>query len=81
MYHCKHRGFAEQTGMKSAVRLNSRWTKKKDKNKEGWLRLQESPEYQEGLKQRYKIGRTFGEAKRCHSFSRCRYVGFVRHAI
>ena len=73
--------YLEQRGIKSAIRLNSRRTRKKDKNKEGWLKLQESQEYQEGLKERYKIERKFGEAKRWHGFSRCRYVGFVRHAI
>ena len=73
--------YLEQKGMKSAIRLKSHRIKKKDKNKEGWLKLQESQEYQEGLKERYKIERKFGEAKRWHGFSRCRYVGFVRHAI
>lgn len=34
-----------------------------------------------GLKQRYKIERKFGEAKRWHGFDRCRYIGFIRHAI
>jgi len=73
--------YLAQKGIKSAIRLSSRRTQKKDQNKEGWLRLKESEEYQEGLKQRYKIERKFGEAKRWHGFSRCRYVGFVRHAI
>ncbi len=73
--------YLKQHGMKSAIRLNRRRIKKKDKNKEGWLKLQESREYQEGLKQRYKIERKFGEAKKWHSFGRCRYVGFMRHAI
>ncbi len=73
--------YLEQKGIKSAIRLNSRRINKKDKNKEGWLKLQESQDYREGLKQRYKIERKFGEAKRWHGFSRCRYVGFVSHAI
>ena len=60
---------------------NRRRAKKKDKNKEGWLKLQESREYQEGLKERYKIERKFGEAKRWHGFGRCRHISFVRHAI
>lgn len=73
--------YLEQRRMNSAIRLNNRRTGKKDKNKEGWLKLQESPEYQEGLKQRYKIERKFGEAKKWHGFGRCRYIGFARHAI
>ncbi|MBM3120543.1 MAG: transposase, partial [Chloroflexi bacterium] len=37
--------------------------------------------YKESLKERYKIERKFGEAKKWHGFMRCRYVGLVRHAI
>lgn len=73
--------YLEQKGIKSAIRLNSRRTKKKDRNKEGWLKLKESSAYQEELEQRYKIERKFGEAKRWHGFGRCRYIGFVRHVI
>lgn len=73
--------YLQQNGVNSAIRLNRRRTQKRDKNKEGWLKLQESPEYQEGLKQRYKVERKFGEAKKWHGFGRCRYLGFVRHAI
>lgn len=68
-------------GINSAIRLNSYRTQKKDENKEGWVKLKESSEYQEGLKERYKVERKFGEAKKWHGFARCRYVGFVRHAI
>jgi len=73
--------YLEQNGMNSAIRLNKCRTQKKDKNKEGWLKLEESPGYQEGLKERYKIERKFGEAKKWHGFGRCRYTGFIRHAI
>ena len=73
--------YLEQNGMKSAIRLNRRRIEKKDENKEGWLKLQESPEYQDGLKQRYKVERKFGEAKKWHGFGKCRYLGSVRHAI
>ena len=48
--------YLAQKGIKSAVRLSSRRTEKKDQNKEGWLKLKESGEYQEGLKERHKIG-------------------------
>ena len=73
--------YLKQKGIHSAIRLNRRRTAKKDGHKEGWLKLIESPAYQEGLKQRYKIERKFGEAKKWHGFSRCRYIGFIRHAI
>jgi len=70
-----------QKGVNSAIRLKSYRTQKKDENKEGWVKLKESFEYQEGLKERYKVERKFGEAKKCRGFARCRYVGFVRHTI
>ncbi len=73
--------YLEKQGINSAIRLNSYRTQKKDENKEGWVKLKESCEYQEGLKERYKVERKFGEAKKWHGFARCRYVGFVRHVI
>ena len=68
-------------GINSAIRLNNYRTQKKDKNKEGWLELKQSQEYPEGLKERYKVERKFGEAREWHGFIRCRYTGFIRHAI
>ena len=73
--------YLKQRGINSAIRLNNYRTQKKDENKEGWIKLKGSTEYQEGLKERYKVERKFGEAKKWHGFSRCRYLGFVRHAI
>ena len=73
--------YLESKGISSAIRLNKYRTQKKDGNKGGWLKLKESPEYQEGLNERYKVERKFGEAKKWHGFARCRYLGFVRHAI
>lgn len=74
-YYLKERGIA------SAIRLNDYRTKKKDKNKEGWLKLKASQEYREGLRERYKVERKLGEAQKWHGFGRCRYVGLLRHAI
>ena len=68
-------------GINSAIRLNNYRTKKKDKNKEGWLKLKQSQEYTEDLRERYKVERKFSEARKWHGFRRCRYVGFIRHAI
>lgn len=73
--------YLKQKGIASAIKLNDYRTHKKDKNKEGWIRLKASEEYQRGLKERYKVERKFGEAKKWHGFGRCRYVGFLRHAI
>jgi IS5 family transposase len=68
-------------GLHSALRLNDYRTQKKNKNKEVWLRLQESRPYQEGQRLRYKIERKFGEAKENHGLRRCRYLGWLGYAI
>lgn len=73
--------YLEQRGIKSAIRLNAYRTQKKDKNKAGWIELKGSWEYQAGLKERYKVERKLGEAKKWHGLGRCRYVGRLRHAI
>ena len=73
--------FLEQKRINSAIRLHNYRTEKKDKNKGGWAELKQSEEYQEGLKERYKIERKFGEMKKWHGFGRCRYVGILKHAI
>ena len=68
-------------GVHSAIRLNEYRTQKKDKNKEVWLALRATPEYQQGGQERYKIERKFGEGKQGHGLGRCRYLGLVRYAI
>ena len=68
-------------GINSAIRLKNYRTQKKDRNKEGWLELRASQEYTDGLKERYKVERKFGEARKWHGFTRCRCTGFIRHAI
>jgi len=73
--------YLEQKGINSAISLSSYRTQKRDSNKEGWLELRQSLGYTEGLRERYKVERKFGEARKWHSFTRCRYVGFIRHAI
>jgi len=73
--------YLQQKGICSAIRLNKRRTQKKDKNKEGWFKLEQSTEYEQGLRERYKIERKFGEARKWHGFMRCRYLGFIRHGI
>jgi IS5 family transposase len=57
----------------SAFHLMKSRTAKKDVNKGPWLELVKTPQYQAGLKERYKIERKFGEAKQGHG--RCRYLG------
>lgn len=68
-------------GLHSAIRLNDYRTQKKDANKEIWLELEATAEYQQGLKERYKIERKFGEAKQWHGLRRCRYLGCLRYGL
>ena len=73
--------YLELLGLHSAIRLKKTRTAKKDANKQPWLDLVKTPQYQAGLKERYKIERKFGEAKQGHGLGRCRYLGGVRFAI
>ncbi len=43
--------------------------------------MKRSQEYTDGLKEGYKVERKFSEARKWHGFTRCRYAGFIRHAI
>jgi len=65
----------------SALRLNEYRTHKQDFNRQVWLDLLTSADYQAGLAERYKIERKFGEAKLWHRFGRCRYLGVIRYGI
>jgi IS5 family transposase len=68
-------------GKFSALRLNEYRTQKKDENRQVWEQLLASPQYQQGLAERYKIERKFGEAKLWHRFGRCRYLGLLRYGV
>jgi IS5 family transposase len=65
----------ELRGLHSAIRLKRTRIGKKDDARQVWLDLSQTPQYQEGLKERYKIERKFGEAKQGHGLGRCRYLG------
>jgi len=73
--------YLELCGLHSAIRLKKTRTEKKDVNKQVWLELKETLQYQQGLKERYKIERKFGEAKQGHGLGRCRYVGMLGFAV
>ena len=73
--------YLEVHQLHSAIRLKKTRTYKKDQNKQIWLDLKQTPQYHQGLKERYKIERKFGEAKLGHGFGRCRYLGKVRFAV
>jgi hypothetical protein len=65
----------------SAIILNNYRTKKKDPNKQVWIRLKASDAYQAGIRERYKIERKFGEAKQGHGLGRCRYLGIDGYKV
>ncbi len=65
----------EVRGLHSAICLKKTRTEKKDANKQVWLDLRKTPQYRQGLKERYKVERKFGEAKQGHGLGRCRYLG------
>ncbi len=71
----------ELCGLHSAIHLMKTRTGKKDNNKKVWQELVKSPQYRQGLQERYKIERKFGEAKQGHGLGRCRYLGSIRFAI
>jgi transposase, IS5 family len=65
----------------SAIRLQRTRLAKKDDSRQPWLDLVKTPQYHEGLQERYKIERKFGEAKQGHGFGRCRYIGSLGFAV
>ena len=68
-------------GKHSALTLNDYRTADSNEHRESWQRIKDSPEYQAGRAERYKIERKFGEAKRWHGFGRCRYLGLLRYGL
>ena len=73
--------FLETKDLHSAIHLKAYRTRKKDKNKEVWLQLKSTPEYQQGLRERYKVERKFGEGKQGHGLGRSRYIGRMKFTI
>jgi IS5 family transposase len=71
----------EVRGLHSAIRLKKTRIEKKDDNKQVWLDLRQTPQYRQGLKERYKVERKFGEAKQSHGLGRCRYLGSLGFAV
>jgi IS5 family transposase len=68
-------------GKHSALTLNDYRTAASNEHRDAWQRLKDSPEYQAGRAERYKVERKFGEAKRWHGFGRCRYLGLLRYGL
>jgi len=73
--------YLQEHNLNSAICLKRTRTKKKDRNKQVWLEMIETPAYKEGLKERYKIERKFGEAKQGHGLGRCRYIGLLGFGV
>lgn len=71
---------AEQ-GLRTAICLRAFRTQKKDANKEPWLALAASEEYQRDSALRYRVEQPFGPTKQKHGFGRCRYLGLARYGI
>jgi len=70
-----------QEGLHSGITLNDYRTRKKDPNKERWIEMMATPEYQAATALRYRVEQPFGIAKRSHGFERCRYLGLPRYGI
>jgi transposase, IS5 family len=69
------------TGKHSALHLNDYRTRATNDHHEFWQRVVDSPEYQAGKAERFKVERKYGEAKRWHGFGRCRYLGLLRYGM
>jgi hypothetical protein len=73
--------YLEHHKLTSAIRLKDNRIEKKDDQKEVWMALRNTPDYQQGLKERYKIEGKFGEGQQGHSLGRCRYIGRAKFAM
>ena len=68
-------------GKHSALMLTRQRTGKKDEGKQMWLEMLLDPFYQAGVRVRYRIERTFGEAKLWHRLGLARYRGVANYRI
>lgn len=71
----------ESEGLQSAISLHDYRTSKKDANKQRWIDLQNSAEYQQAKGLRYRVEQPFGVVKQRHGFRRCCYLGLERYKI
>jgi len=71
----------EDKGMHVGISLRRTRTAKKDANKERWLALKATAQYQQAKKVRYRVEQPFGWAKDKHGFERCRYIGLLKYGI
>ncbi len=73
--------YLETQNLNSAICLKNLRTKKKDHNKQIWLDLVQTSAFKAGCKERYKIERKFGEAKKEHGLGRCRYLSLLGFGV
>ena len=80
-YDGENHHLVETLGLRSAIHLNRYRTEKKNGNKRIWIRMMNSEAYRAGQRERHRIERKYGEAKKFHGLRRCRYLGWMRYAI
>ena len=68
-------------GKHTALQLNAYRTRTTNDHHEFWQKVADSPEYQAGRAERFKVERKYGEAKCWHGFGRCRSLGLLRYGI
>lgn len=74
--------FLETRGLQSAIILkDTRTDSKQEKNNAYWQTFKDREIYKKATALRYKAEQPFGIVKRCHGFTRCRYLGKTRMAI
>lgn len=74
--------FLEARGLQSAIILKDTRTKSKQKeNNALWQAFKDREIYRRATALRYMAEQPFGIAKRCHGFTRARYLGKTRMAI
>lgn len=71
----------EQLGLHVGIKLRHTRTTKKDANKQRWLDLQATPQYQEATRIRGRVEQPFGQAKDKHGFEHARYLGLLSYGL
>lgn len=74
--------FLETRNLQSAIILkNTRTQSKQEKNNAYWQAFKDREIYRQATALRYMAEQPFGIAKRCHGFTRARYLGKTKMAI
>lgn len=74
--------FLKEKGLKTAICLKQKRTLSKSKgNNLYWSQVKYDPDYQRGQRERYKVERTYADAKTKHGLKRCRYLGLAKFTV